>query len=138
VVVRDEKSWQWQRNGKVISTATPGNCATLDFGPTSIGVNWSPDGAWVLFAIDCTGQENADLYLARADGSDLRLAAQAAHTDWWRPIGWSPDDRYIVFGADLDAPGNYDIYLLDLKTPDSKPVRLTNSGFSELTPSWQP
>jgi hypothetical protein len=138
MIVRDEKSWQWQRAGKLISTAMPGRCATLEYGPNNLGANWSPDGQWVLFTVDCAGQGDADLYVARADGSQLRLVAQSARTDWWRPIGWSPDGRYISFGADLDAPGNYDIYILDLKTPDSKPVRLTNSGFSELSPVWQP
>jgi dipeptidyl aminopeptidase/acylaminoacyl peptidase len=138
VIVRDEKSWQWKQNGKVVSTNTPADCATLESGPTQIGATWSPDGKWVLLAVDCYGSGSPDLYLARADGSTLQQVAKNLHMDWYTPVGWSPDGRFITFSADTDAPGNYDIYTLDLTTPVSSPVRLTNSGFNESAPVWQP
>lgn len=35
------------------------------------GGGWSPDGAWIVFSLK-VGQENADIYVMRKDGTDLR------------------------------------------------------------------
>ncbi len=138
VITRDEKSWQWQRARKMISSATPGYCATLDSGPNNIGASWSPDGEWVLFTVDCFGQGSVDLYLARADGSEIRQVGESLRMLWWNDIAWTPDSRSIIFSGDIDAPGNNDIYQLDVFTPDARPIRLTNSGFYESSPVWLP
>jgi TolB protein len=47
---------------------------------------WSPDGQWILFAADRTG--SYDLYLIRADGTDLRQITHHPAADYsadWQP-----------------------------------------------------
>jgi WD40 repeat protein len=54
---------------------------------------WSPDGKWIAFESDRTGQP--EIFLVRPDGSDLR---QLTHTDEGAglPI-WSPDGQKLAF-----------------------------------------
>ncbi len=68
---------------------------------------WSPDGRWLAF----TGvvgrhskgfEQPADVFVVRADGSDLR---RLTHTGSAGEPVWSPDGRMIVF-AELSLVGN--------------------------------
>jgi TolB protein len=61
--------------------------------PTTAGVpkftfggRWSPDGDWIVFSMAPAGASNADIYVMRADGSDLRRLTddpgQEEFADW--------------------------------------------------------
>jgi Tol biopolymer transport system component len=59
--------------------------------------DWSPDGSKIVFA-STRAQQNDDLYVMNADGSDItRLTAEAG--DEYDPA-WSPDGSRIAFGFD--------------------------------------
>jgi TolB protein len=54
------------------------------------GIDWSPDGEWIVFAVGYVGCEKlGDIYLVRPDGSDLiRLTKSGFSVDpAWRPAG---------------------------------------------------
>ena len=40
-------------------------------GGFAYGGGWSPNGEWIVFSLK-VGQENADIYVMRKDGTDLR------------------------------------------------------------------
>ncbi len=64
---------------------------------------WSPDGQWVVYSSDRTG--NADLWKQRAGDPDpVRLTTTDVHES--QP-DWSPDGRSIVFRSERDGGGLY-------------------------------
>ena len=61
---------------------------------------WSPDGKWLAFrgnpdTVDCS--LDVGLYLAAADGSDVRRVAEAVSEQYREPPAWSPDGGRIAF-----------------------------------------
>jgi Tol biopolymer transport system component/DNA-binding winged helix-turn-helix (wHTH) protein len=64
---------------------------------------WAPDGQWVVYANDRTG--NADLWKQRlGDPDPVRLTTSEANESQPR---WSPDGRSIVFRSERDGGGLY-------------------------------
>jgi len=76
-------------------------------------VGWSPDSERLLLNAWSAGLR-ADIYVARADGSDLTLLT-SEHVD--HAISWSPDGRWILYqhGMGLDAVADAGTWLM---TPD--------------------
>ncbi len=99
---------------------------------------WSPDSAWIAFVSDRDG--NAEIYLMRADGSDLRRITQNEVADGI-PV-FSPDGRLLLLVSKRD--GNEEIYLLDLACLDTaegcdgEAINLTNHSGSDSLPAWSP
>lgn len=58
---------------------------------------WSPDGRHILFASREDPDEQFDLYVMRADGSDVRQLTTSGSNI---PGGWSPNGRRILFQHD--------------------------------------
>ncbi len=64
-----------------------GNAARLTSGGNNSAAAYSPDGAWVVFN-SLRNNEQADLYIMRADGSELRQLTDNPEPDWqprWEP-----------------------------------------------------
>lgn len=133
-ITRNEKKWQWIRGQTVITTWSDNA-----FGDFMVASWWSPDKHQFLFSV--SGFRDL-VFLANSNGTSIQPLTQIHNIDVSSGFSWSPDGRYLIFSAALDAPSNYDIYLLDiqaaLRDPTTKPVKLTNSGFSEYAPTWQP
>jgi serine/threonine protein kinase/Tol biopolymer transport system component/ABC-type branched-subunit amino acid transport system substrate-binding protein len=58
---------------------------------------WSPDGEWVLFAVE-QGEGHNDLYVVRADGEGLRPLLVDPESNLVNP-SWSPDGEWIAMHA---------------------------------------
>src|SRR5207244_10728132 len=57
---------------------------------------WSPDGRWIAYLSDRSGEY--EIYIKSQDGSgeERRLTTDG---DTWRfPPGWSPDSKMLAFG----------------------------------------
>jgi Tol biopolymer transport system component len=95
----------------------------------------SPDGK--LLAVQGAG----GLYVARTDGSRVRLVAKNAYD-----ASWSPDSKRLVFTLDACEGRGDDCYLAYDHIADLGSVgvdgrgfrRLTRTGFYEGEPDWSP
>ena len=80
---------------------------------------WSPDGQWIAYFSDETGEY--ELYIMQSDGKGetRKLTDQGAGFRYSR--GWSPDSKHIVY---TDNAGNVFLYSLDdeqVKPVDTDP-----------------
>ncbi|MBM3213279.1 hypothetical protein FJZ33_13770 [Candidatus Poribacteria bacterium] len=69
--------------------------------------DWSPDGQKIVFC--STRDENLELYVMNADGSDKRNLTKNSVEDYMP--SWSPDGKKIAFRSARD--GNYEVYVVD-------------------------
>jgi Tol biopolymer transport system component len=107
--------------------------------------DWSPDGQWIAFvrrtckpqSLAGGGKEHwTDIWLIRADGSDLRRLTHADRRDWAaHSPAWSPDGKRIVF-VRLVSRSRYsdfsDIYVMN--ADGTRQQRLTR--FPSIAPDW--
>lgn len=94
-----------------------------DFGP-----RLSPDGGTVAFYSWRGG--NSDIYLANADGSQLRNLTNHPSADA-HPV-WSPDGTKIAFSSDRD--GNMEIYTINVTSGGL--ARLTYNDSDDFVDDW--
>ncbi len=84
---------------------------TQTSGPREKNAAWSPDGKWIVFLSDRTGEE--EFYLADAKGRQpLRQLTSGSVGFRMQPV-WSPDSRWILFGDKFMR-----LNLLDVETGD--------------------
>ncbi len=93
---------------------------------------YSPDGSWILFESDVTG--NRDIWLIPATGGDARQLTSYEGFDT-APY-WSPDGTRVVFES--DRSGFKNIWILDVASPQSDPVQLTSGIWDDGDPVWSP
>ncbi len=106
----------------------------------------SPDGAQVVFRLGWASKDDllprAELWLAQADGSDLRrLTSGEANVS--NPA-WSPDGRFVAFLSDRETRtleheerGALALYVLPMQG-GGEAVRLTPRGRAVAAPAWSP
>jgi TolB protein len=92
---------------------------------------WSPTGSQIAFSAVVGGRR--DIYVANADGTDLRQITETPDFDELDPA-WSPDGTKIVFQANPDA--QWDIYVMN--ADGSHRRRLTTDVANDTAPSWAP
>ncbi len=60
------------------------------------GASWSPDGKWIAYVSDATGE--TELYIRPQDGrGDAVQVTRGADTDYFAPE-WSPDSQKLLWG----------------------------------------
>lgn len=95
---------------------------------------WSPDGEFIAFQSTRENEEDHfDIYVMRADGSDIRrLTTDAAHD---RLPSWSPDGRRIIFESNRDSDDwLYHIYIMNADGSGQERLVEIESNF----PVWRP
>jgi Tol biopolymer transport system component len=94
---------------------------------------WSPDGDWVVFRDSTRGiNENDEIAVTRADGSERRVITNDAANDWGPD--WSPDGSTIAFNSDRDG-GRLRGYL---EAPDGTNLRPMGIDVWVEYPSFSP
>ena len=94
---------------------------------------WSPDDDWVVYRDSTRGiNENDEIFVAAADGSERRNITNDPANDWGPD--WSPDGSTIVFNSDRDG-GRIRGYLVD---PDGSNLRVLDIDVWVEYPSFSP
>lgn len=90
--------------------------------------SWSPDGRWVAYFSDKTGEY--ELYITQSDGQgETRQLTKNGKTFRYRPT-WSPDSKHILFSDKTGA-----MSVTDVKTGKTKHVD-TDPYSRPLRASW--
>lgn len=95
------------------------------------GAAWSPDGK--RLAVSVADGENAEIYVANADGSDAKAITDTRFFLNTSP-SWSPDGKRLAFVS--NRAGSPQIYVMNADGSNAK--RLTFQGNYNTTPSWSP
>lgn len=91
---------------------------------------WSPDGRWIAYFSDKTGEY--ELYITQSDGrGETKALTKDGKAFRWMPR-WSPDSRHILFG---DKTGS--LFLYTLASGQTKLVDRDNRDI-RLSASWSP
>jgi TolB protein len=86
----------------------------------------SPDGRWIAFTM------LGDVWVARADGMDLRNLTQTPGEDGYP--AWSPDGAQIAFASDRD--GDDEIFVVNVD--GTALLQVTNDPGDDNGPAWTP
>src|SRR5712692_10361541 len=77
------------------------------------GVSWSPDGEWLASILAPGGGMNAQVYLVRPDGTELRRLTEGGSDNNW--LGrWTHDGRALMLASSRRSPEAMDAYLVDI------------------------
>jgi len=115
----------------VVDLATKKITPVITGGINTYG-SWSPDMKQIAFR-KIIGEENSEVFLANADGSNLRNLSNNPFFDGWP--AWSPDGKKIAFASNRRSHG-YQIFVMDA---DGANVRLiANTEGRGTAPRWSP
>jgi len=64
------------------------------------GVTWSPDGEWVSFFSDASG--DYDLYIMPSDRSEEPTRLASGEAVWMDGVVWSPDSRWMAWSDNMN------------------------------------
>jgi tricorn protease len=93
-------------------------------------VAWSPDGKWIAYVSDRTGED--EIYITAQDGLAAEEQITSGHKGFMFQPAWSPDSSKIAW-ADKDLK----LWYVDLK--EKKPVEVDRAKFFEIQNySWSP
>ena len=112
------------------------------------GIDWSPDGARMAISYGPSSNNMVKaLYVANADGSDLRLVDRIAAGQWgvWQPglsvgTAWSPDGTRLAYSAQSPAPNDsVEIQVWAASVDGSGPSLVASDvGLDGGGPVWSP
>ena len=103
----------FRARGEIFSVpATDGDTRNLSNGPKSNEMypRWSPDGKWVAYLSDISGEE--EYYLASHDGKETVQLTSDGDCHRYAPT-WSPNSKMLTF-----ADKNRKLYYIDIETKD--------------------
>ncbi|MGH9361276.1 MAG: S41 family peptidase, partial [Thermoanaerobaculia bacterium] len=122
-------------------TATPG---AREMDPA-----WSPDGRWIAYLSDATGEY--EIHVRRADGAGEPRRVTRDGGVWRFPPAWSPDSKKLAWGDTrqrllyveveggriVEADGSKTGTITDYRwSPDSRWLAYTKVGVTQLPSIW--
>jgi len=99
------------------------------------GVDWSPDGRWILTVSHTEQDGQNNLYLVHPNGTDLhRITRAPAHVHQWGSFSFSPDGAMITVAFNAGDGIAPDIWVLNID--GSGPHDVSESPFFDSAPDW--
>jgi len=93
---------------------------------------FSPDGQWILFESDLSG--NMDIWrIPAGGGTAVQLTTDVSFDS--SPY-WAPDGNSIVFES--DRSGHKNIWILAMNVANAEPEALTAGEWDDGSPAWSP
>ncbi len=93
-------------------------------------VSWSPDGRWIAYVSDRTGED--EIYVAPQDGLGKEQQITSGHKGFMFPPQWSPDSKKLAW-----ADQKLNLWYVD--TTEKKPVKVDQAHYGEITNyNWSP
>ena len=97
---------------------------------------WSPDGRWIAYFSDRSGEY--DLYVRRQDGTGAVRSVRLGQDDaFYYHLRWAPDSKRLVF-----SDQELNLWYVDLAHSHPRPVKIATDGFDTplhmFAPSWSP
>ncbi len=89
---------------------------------------WSPDGRWIAYISDATGEY--EMYIAQSDGKGETKQLTKGGNCYRYPGSWSPDSKYLTFADKTGA-----LHLLNIESSELKLVD-TDPFAEQLEASW--
>ncbi|HEX7707393.1 MAG TPA: S9 family peptidase [Thermoanaerobaculia bacterium] len=77
------------------------------------GIAWSPDGEWIALQVAPGGGLNSQIYVARQDGTALRLLTEGTRANNWLGL-WMPDSKGLLVASNRRDGGSMDTWRLGL------------------------
>jgi TolB protein len=114
--------------------ATGGDLAFVPHTDHGFQPTWLPDGDWLAFSRD--GGGDAELWMVRADGSDLTQLTDNGDEDW--EASWSPDGTRIAFARGGDQDDGLPFHIHTVTLASGKTTQVTSGRVQDLLPAWQP
>jgi tricorn protease len=103
-------------------TMSPGTCEH--------GVAWSPDGKWIAYISDASGEE--ELYVSPQDGMGPAVEITKGDKGFLMPPEWSPDSKKLAY-----ADQKLRLWYVDVEA--KKPVLVDTAVYFEITSyAWSP
>ncbi len=96
--------------------------------------SWSPDGRWIAYYSDESGEYQLHLRPADGTGEVRKLALSDKPKFYYRPL-WSPDSKRIAYTDNALGVSYID---LEKKTPILIDSDTYETPFRALNPSWSP
>ena len=87
-------------------------------------VSWSPDGRWIAYVSDRTGED--EIYISPQDGMGKEQQITSGYKGFKFGPQWSPDSKKIAW-ADKDLR----LWWIDIS--DKKPVQVDQAKYGEIT-----
>jgi len=93
-------------------------------------VEWSPDGRWIAYVSDRTGED--EIYIMPQDGMGKEQQITSGYKGFKYALAWSPDSKKLAWG-DKDCRLSY------VDITEKKPVAIDQGKYGEiLNYSWSP
>ena len=93
-------------------------------------VAWSPDGRWIAYVSDRSGED--EIYVTPQDGMGAEQQISSGYKGFKFPPAWSPDSKKIAW-SDKDL----NLWWIDIT--DKKPIQITHNRYGEIQNySWSP
>lgn len=104
---------------------------TATAGAHERGADWSPDGKWVAFISDATGE--TEIYIQTPDGSEKPIQLTKDNDTYIYGFEWSPDSKKIAYS---DRKSN--LYIVDVATKKRSLVINSEYGYRGISYTWSP